>query len=150
MYTVSMFVEQFSVSACAIHYYAEIGILSPTRDSDGCRQFSEMDEKRLRFLISAMQLGFSLNDIQVMLGIVESENEVTSLVLKLIKCRIDELHNSFENNPLQLERMKATKRLWDLFSGNPPSERSILRLINIWEVPGAFNDELQILPTSSK
>ena len=51
-----------------LHYYDEIGLLSPSRRSEaGYRLYGADDVARLQQIMSLRQLGFSLEDIQALL-----------------------------------------------------------------------------------
>lgn len=63
-----MLIHQFSkltgVSAKTIRYYEVIGLLpNPPRAANNYRRYTPADVERLRFIVSARSLGFSLADI---------------------------------------------------------------------------------------
>lgn len=63
-----MFIQEISqltgVSAKTIRYYESIGLLpKPERAENNYRQYSKTTIERLRFIISARSLGFTLTDI---------------------------------------------------------------------------------------
>ncbi len=53
-----------------IRYYEDIGILPPpARTAAGHRNYGAADTQRLRFVMRARELGFSLDDIRGLLGL---------------------------------------------------------------------------------
>lgn len=86
-------------SAPTIRYYESIGLLpAPLRESGGQRSFDEADERRVRFIGSCRELGFSLEQIsgmtQVMLDTRQScepLRDVAQAQLSLVRSRIKEL-----------------------------------------------------------
>lgn len=63
-----MFIHELAqltgISAKTIRYYESIGLLpKPQRSANNYRQYSEAIVERLRFIVSARSLGFSLSDI---------------------------------------------------------------------------------------
>lgn len=55
-----------------IRYYAKIGLLSePPRTAGGHRMFDEGSVTRLRFILRARELGFSIQDIRGLLALVD-------------------------------------------------------------------------------
>jgi MerR family transcriptional regulator, thiopeptide resistance regulator len=57
--------KQTGVSIRTLHYYDEIGLLSPShRTEAGYRLYGEVDIGRLQQIISLRQLGFSLEEIR--------------------------------------------------------------------------------------
>jgi DNA-binding transcriptional MerR regulator len=64
----TMFIQEISqltgVSAKTIRYYESIGLLpKPNRAENNYRQYSQDIVERLRFIVSARSLGFTLTDI---------------------------------------------------------------------------------------
>lgn len=59
-------------NAETIRYYEKIGVLKPPlRTESGHRRYDLASEKRLRFVIRGRELGFSLEDLQSLLGLVD-------------------------------------------------------------------------------
>lgn len=73
MKTVTEIARRFNVSADTIRHYTKLGLLSPERDTvNGYRRYGIEQERRLRFLLSAKRLGFSLKDIRAILDMAAS------------------------------------------------------------------------------
>jgi MerR family transcriptional regulator, thiopeptide resistance regulator len=61
--------KQTGVSVRTLHYYDEIGVLSPShRTETGYRLYGEADIMRLQQIVSLRQIGFSLDEIRECLG----------------------------------------------------------------------------------
>lgn len=55
-----------------IRYYERIGLLPhPARSPGGHRQYSERDERRLRFILRGRELGFGIDELRGLLGLVD-------------------------------------------------------------------------------
>ncbi|SHF57282.1 Cu(I)-responsive transcriptional regulator [Loktanella atrilutea] len=52
-----------------IRYYEEIGLVTPARDTNGYRAFSESDVHRLVFLGRARALGFTIEDCRALMAL---------------------------------------------------------------------------------
>jgi hypothetical protein len=52
------------VSADTIRYYSRIKMLKPSKETNGYYIYGQKELDRLRFILRAKQLGFSLADIQ--------------------------------------------------------------------------------------
>ena len=61
------------VNANTIRHYVRIGLLNPAKDNSGYHRFTAAEHKRLRFILQARDLGFTLDDIHTMLQAAEQE-----------------------------------------------------------------------------
>ena len=58
-----------------IRYYESIGVMpDPPRDPNGYRRYGEDHVRRLRFITRARDLGFSLEEIRALLGLIDSRS----------------------------------------------------------------------------
>lgn len=70
--TVGILTKRAGISVRTLHYYDEIGLLSPSeRSASGRRRYSTADVARLQQILSLRQLGFPLDDIGRLLGSAE-------------------------------------------------------------------------------
>ncbi len=83
--------KQTGVSVRTLHYYDEIGLLSPSRRTEaGYRLYDEDDIVRLQQIVSLRQIGFSLTQIQECLSRSEfSPHHVVQLHLSKLKEQIE-------------------------------------------------------------
>jgi DNA-binding transcriptional MerR regulator len=59
--TVSELAEVLLITPDTVRYYTRVGFLSPAKNSsNGYKDYGESDQHRLRFILSARQLGFSV------------------------------------------------------------------------------------------
>ncbi len=65
---VSELASSAGVSIRTLHYYEEIGLLTPARTSSGHRRYGRAAIERLQQIRSLQQLGFSLSRIETLLG----------------------------------------------------------------------------------
>jgi MerR family transcriptional regulator, thiopeptide resistance regulator len=80
--------KQTGVSVRTLHYYDEIGLLSPShRTEGGYRLYAEQDILRLQQIVSLRQLGFSLEEIRECL---EQHNFSYDRILQLHTARLRE------------------------------------------------------------
>lgn len=64
-----------------IRYYETIGIMpAPPRSANGYRRYGEDHVRRLRFVMRARDLGFSLEETRGMLGLVDSSSQTCAEV----------------------------------------------------------------------
>ncbi|PHS24113.1 MAG: transcriptional regulator [Robiginitomaculum sp.] len=67
-WTISELAEEFSVTARALRFYEDKGLLTPTRHGQA-RVFSATDRARLRLILRGKRVGFSLEEIREMLDL---------------------------------------------------------------------------------
>lgn len=59
-----------------VRYYEKVGLLpEPPRTSSGYRNYDATHERRLRFVLRARELGFSLDEIRELLRLVDERNQ---------------------------------------------------------------------------
>ncbi|KAM3093285.1 MerR family transcriptional regulator [Phormidesmis sp. 146-35] len=86
--------KQTGVSVRTLHYYDEIGLLSPShRTETGYRLYDEADIIRLQQIVSLRQVGFSLEDIRSCLDQPDSSlDHIIQLHLTRLREQIDLSH----------------------------------------------------------
>jgi DNA-binding transcriptional MerR regulator len=61
---VNQLANETGVSVDTVRYYTRIGFLKPTKNpSNGYKEYCAKEKRRMRFILSARQLGFSVSDI---------------------------------------------------------------------------------------
>ena len=108
---VSEVAKQAGVSADAIRYYEELGLLPPAeRTAAGYRQFGEEAVKRIHFIKDAQSLGLRLTEIGELLKIQDDGACPCGHTKSLIERRLDQVNRELEVlNTLkaELERLSA-------------------------------------------
>jgi MerR family transcriptional regulator, redox-sensitive transcriptional activator SoxR len=61
---ISELAEAFGMRPSALRFYERIGILAPTGRISGRRQYDEAAKRRLAFILSARESGFTLKEIK--------------------------------------------------------------------------------------
>lgn len=134
MKTVTEIARQYNVSADTIRHYSKLGLLVPARDSiNGYRRYSMQQERRLRFLLSAKRLGFSLIDIGEILNMAASGDTPCPLVKKLIDRHMEVVRAQMRDAQQLMTRMESASREWLNAPDHEPSAESICHLIENWD-----------------
>ncbi len=92
-YSISELSEQFDVTSRTIRFYEDQGLLTPERDGTR-RIYHERDRVRLRLIMRAKRLGFSISEIRETFGLYDSASgEIGQMqyVLEVIAKRRDTL-----------------------------------------------------------
>lgn len=84
--------QKTGVSAKAIRYYEEIGLLpAPARAENNYRQYAEQDVGRLRLVAGARRLDLSLDDIREILALRDRREAPCRVLLERIEQKADEI-----------------------------------------------------------
>ena len=84
--TLAQIRREFGVTARALRYYEEQGLLSPARRQQ-MRVYSEQDRARLKLILGGRRAGFSLRAIRELLDIRDKEVGVSELAKALPRFR---------------------------------------------------------------
>ncbi|WP_396586532.1 MerR family transcriptional regulator [Bermanella sp. R86510] len=119
-----------SVTPDTVRYYTRIKILNPTTNTaNGYREYSNTDVKRLRFVLSARQLGFSVQDIQEILLHADKQRTPCPIVRRLIDQRLHETEERLLETVKLKERMQRAVIEWGQKPDKSPTGHMICHLI---------------------
>jgi DNA-binding transcriptional MerR regulator len=122
--------EMLEISVGTVRYYTRIRFIKPSKDySNGYKNYSQADVQRLRFIISARHLGFTVEDISKILGDASKGKTACPLVRKLIEQRLAEIEQRFKETQMLLKRMKAALRDWEGKPDKAPTGHMVCHLI---------------------
>ncbi|MAD18306.1 MAG: MerR family transcriptional regulator [Alteromonadaceae bacterium] len=102
------------VTTDTVRYYTRVKLLTPAiSDMNGYHLYSADDLRRLRFILSARQLGFSVKDIHSIISESERGNCPCPLTRKLISQRLEETEVLFKETLALRNRMQSALVQWD-------------------------------------
>lgn len=108
-YRIGELAKKCNVNKETIRYYERIGIIpAPFRTDSGYRVYSEHIVDRLKFIKRMQELGFTLNEIDILLGVVDRDEA---------KCRdiYDFTVKKLEDTRRKIEDLKSIEQmLFDL------------------------------------
>lgn len=87
-----------------IRFYEEIGLITPTRQANGYRDFSEEDLHKLAFLRRARALGFSTEECRQLMGLYTDKARASADVKTLAKAQLDRIDAQLA----ELQEMRRT------------------------------------------
>ena len=75
-----------------VRYYEKVGLLpEPPRTLGGYRSYDAMHERRLRFVLRARELGFSLDEIRELLRLVDERDQPCAEARTIAAAHLDEV-----------------------------------------------------------
>lgn len=95
--TIGALAKASGVNVETIRYYHRIGLLpTPQRDYGSIRRYAGDSQKRVRFVKRAQRLGFSLDEVALLLGLADGEHcaETKSIAqrkLELVEEKLSDL-----------------------------------------------------------
>ena len=122
-----------NVSPDTIRYYTRIGILRPSHSENGYYSYTGKEVQRLRFIIHAKRLGFSLAGIKNLIEISASGEMPCPGAREIIASNLEKLGKSIEESLSLLRRMKSAVAVWSGMPDQQPDGYSICTLIEDWE-----------------
>jgi len=126
---VQQLAKQEQINANTIRHYVRIGLLSPGKDNSGYHHFTLDEQKRLRFILQARDLGFTLDDIQQILQESEKGESPCPTVRELIEPRLADAKAKLAAMQQLVERMENAVNDWQQKPDCHPSGDHICHLI---------------------
>ena len=127
---VTQVAKELGVSADTVRYYTRIGFLVPEKHQvNGYKEYNQENLQRLRFILSARQLGFSVDDIGQIIGEAEKGRTPCPLVRRLIDQRLHEMEKRFIETARLRKRMLAAVDDWSTKPDKAPTGQMICHLI---------------------
>ena len=95
--------KKLNISTRAIRHYEQIGIIKSKRLDNNYRCFNEENLDKLKFLVRARKLGFSLEECKELIRLFENNERKSENVQKIAK-------NKLENIVKQIDQLKDLKK----------------------------------------
>lgn len=134
MLTVHELAKDTGVTSDTIRHYTRIGLLNPERDkNNGYKLFRGADRQRVRFIRQAKDLGFTLNEIQDILGDANRGNSPCPRVREIIQQRIHDNRKKLEQLIVLQHRMEEALARWQRMPDGVPDGESVCHLIEAFD-----------------
>lgn len=98
--------ERTGLPSKTIRYYEEIGLVMPTRASNGYRVYSDEDLHQLAFVQRSRSFGFSIEECRLLLSLYEDDARSSADVKAIAISKISEIDRKL----LELKSLKSTLR----------------------------------------
>jgi len=130
MFTASVLAKKTNLPIYTVRYYTRVGLLRPSRQSqNNYKVYHASDVTRLKFIVAAKDLGFTLAEIQQILHDAEHGQSPCPLVRKIIVERIEENKRKLKEMQKLQHKMERTLKDWGHLEDAMPNGDSVCHLI---------------------
>lgn len=130
MITASILAQKADVPLFTVRYYTRIGLLKPSRDMrNGYKIYKAADLDKLRFISAAKELGFTLAEIEEILGHAAHGDSPCPMVRDVVEERIEENKEKIRQLKQLQTRLESAVKMWSTMNNSTPDGHSVCRLI---------------------
>ena len=113
-----------------VRYYTRIGLISPMKNPEnGYKVYGKAVQRRLKFILSARQLDFSVDEIRDILAEADKGHTACTLVREIVERRLAETEKQFQAALLLREKLRKAVNDWQNIPDKAPSGHMICHLI---------------------
>lgn len=128
--TAAVLAKRTDTPIFTVRYYTRIGLLKPSRDlRNGYKVYKQADKDRLRFINSAKELGFTLSEIEEILGHAEDGDSPCPMVREIVEKRIEENKEKIRQLKRLQTRLESAAGKWKTMKDALPDGHSVCHLI---------------------
>jgi len=135
---VNQLAKTLGITPDTVRFYTRIGVLHPHKNlANGYREYSEKDVGRLKFILSARQIGFSVDDIKQILAEAELKKSPCQTVRRLLDQRLHETEQRFKETIQLRDRMREAVIEWGSKPDMVPNGHMVCHLIENFTAQGS-------------
>ena len=125
--------KSLGTTADTVRYYTRLELLKPAKSVNGYKLYSNKEVSRLKFILSARNLGFSVADIKEIINESEDGKSACPLVRSLIKERLEETEKQFQAMLALRGKMSSALSQWEEMEDKAPTANMVCHLIENFE-----------------
>lgn len=134
MHVIPMQVKQLAkalnTTPDTVRYYTRIGLLRPVKDrSNDYKCYSDVDLKRLRFILCARQMEFTVEEIGQLLDFAEKGRQPCPRAAELLQARLEEIQQRLNQTVSLKERLNKALSQWQVQPQKAPTGDMLNELI---------------------
>lgn len=127
---VAEFAKALGTTPDTVRYYTRIGLISPIKNSEnGYKTYGIKEQKRLKFILSARHLDFSVEEIKRILSESDNGHTACPLVRKIVEHRLAETEKQYQAALLLRARLSQAINDWQGKPDLEPTGHMICHLI---------------------
>ena len=130
MYTASILAKKTNLPIYTVRHYTRIGLLQPSRNTtNNYKLYKPTDAARLKFIVAAKNLGFTLAEITDILNKAEHGKSPCPSVRKIIVHHIEENRRKIKEMQKMQKKMENALKDWEGLRDSMPNGTSVCHLI---------------------
>ena len=95
---VSQLAKVLNTTPDTVRYYSRIGLIMPIKNTEnGYKSYNQQAQQRLKFILSARQLDFSVEEIKEILLVADNGSTACPLVREIVEHRLAETEKKFND-----------------------------------------------------
>ncbi|NQY87859.1 MAG: MerR family DNA-binding protein [Colwellia sp.] len=127
---VSELANILNTTADTVRYYTRIGLITPIKNAEnGYKTYGKKVQQRLKFILSARQLDFSVLEIKDILAESDKGHTACPLVREIVEHRLAETEKQFQAALLLREKLRKAIEDWQGKPNKAPTGHMICHLI---------------------
>lgn len=120
-----------STTPDTVRYYTRIGLIDPIKSPEnGYKYYGKAEQQRLKFILNARQLDFSVEEIREILTESDKGHTACPMVRKIIEHKLVETEKQFQSALLLREKLKQAISDWQKKPDKAPTGHMICHLID--------------------
>ena len=145
---VNQLAKNLNITGDTVRFYTRIGLLSPAKSSvNGYKDYSDKDQSRMQFILSARSLGFSVDEIKVIFSRTDQGESACSLVRQMIQQKLEETEKQFEEMVKLRRKLSNAVEDWSHKPDKAPTGNMICHLIEGTYAEGAYAEDSHAVST---
>jgi len=130
MFTANELAKKTDVPIFTIRHYTKIGLLKPLKNKqNGYKMYQISDSTRLKFIIAAKNLGFTLHEISEILDRANEGNSPCPMVREIVQIRLEENKRKIRELKNLQKKMESALDDWSKMKDSSPNGESVCHLI---------------------
>lgn len=130
MFTANELAKKTDVPIFTIRHYTKIGLLKPLKNNrNGYKMYQISDSTRLKFIIAAKNLGFTLHEISEILDKANEGDSPCPMVREIVQIRLEENKRKIRELKNLQKKMESALGDWSKMKDSTPNGNSVCGLI---------------------
>ena len=127
---VSELAKLLSTTPDTVRYYSRLNLIKPIKSENGYKYYSPKEVSRMKFILSARKLGFSVSDLKQIINEANLGKSACPVVRTLIKKRLADTEKQFNEMLVLRKNMKEALSQWETKKDKTPTSTMICHLID--------------------